>query len=394
MECVIWGVTQLGRYAAAHLEYKGMRIKPLAFVDNNLKIQGTNVDGIQVISYQQLLKKEYSDKITVLLALKNAKNIFQVFEQTENATFNRLGIINSNIMQMGVSVDPWQEKGEVIWRVLEGKKYRIIPRLEVNLIDACNLKCKACTHFSSIFQNGSIYPLEEYRKDLFQLRQIGQVFRLRLLGGEPLLLDNLDQYIEIARELLPESDIEIVTNGILFPKVDQKILTTIQSCRIRIVISPYHPTLKMKDQIAACLDAFKISWNMEGEKIEHFYRNLTLEKMHDAKISCANCLSATCTFLRKGRLYKCPVDGLTEEFCQYYRLQKIPDSGTDIYCDKETVYKAIVSYALKPIERCQYCVEEPEFILWSVESSPTLGDWLYGMKGDGYLPGISEKTDR
>jgi len=57
MECVIWGVTPLGRYAAGHLEHEGTGIRPSAFVDNNLELQGTMVDGIEVISYEQLKKK-------------------------------------------------------------------------------------------------------------------------------------------------------------------------------------------------------------------------------------------------------------------------------------------------------------------------------------------------
>jgi len=321
-------------------------------------------------------------KIAILLALKNAKNIFRIFAQTENDPFDRLGIIKPGIIQAGAFVKPWQEEGEIIWRVSGKKRYRVIPRIEVNLIDACNLKCKACTHFSSIFQKGSVYPLDEYKKDLLRLRQIGQIVRLRLLGGEPLLLDDLDQYVELAREVLPETDIEIVTNGILIPKADRKILSTIQACHVRIVITPYQPTLRMKDQIAACLDAARILWSMDGEKISCFSRNLTLEKIHDANVSCANCLSAFCTFLRKGRLYKCPVDGLMGDFCEYYQLQRVAESGTDIYLDEDTVYNAVTAYALKPIEMCRYCTEIPESIPWSVEAAPLLGDWLYGAKED------------
>ena len=180
MECVIWGATPLGRYAAGRLKHEGVRIRPSAFVDNNAELQGIVVDGIEVISYEELKKKAQREKIAILLALKNARNIFQVFAQTENDPFDRLGIIKPGIIQMGGFVEPWQEEGEVIWRAWGEKRYRVIPRVEVNLIDACNLKCKACTHFSSIFQKGSVYSLEEYKKDLFRLRQIGQIVRVRL----------------------------------------------------------------------------------------------------------------------------------------------------------------------------------------------------------------------
>ena len=290
MEVVIWGVTPLGKYLAANNITEGfMNVKPIAFVDNNYKLQNTYVDGIPVISYKQLIELKKQKEIIVLLAVKNAGNILQILEQLNSSFLDNVGIVKPNVLLSGGCVNLLEQDEKVIWGSFQGKKNRVVPRIEVNLIDACNLKCKGCTHFSSIYDSDSIYPIDNYERDLKQLRKVGQMFRLRLLGGEPFLLDNLDEYIMIARKVFPEADIEVVTNGLLIPAVNERILSAIKTNKISVVISAYQPTLKKKNQIANRLDNYQILWCFEGEEIVQFSRNLTLENTHNAENSNEKC---------------------------------------------------------------------------------------------------------
>lgn len=70
MEVVIWGVTLLGKYLTANITDGFVNVKPIAFVDNNYKLQNTFVDGIPVISYKQLIELTKQKEIIVLLAVK------------------------------------------------------------------------------------------------------------------------------------------------------------------------------------------------------------------------------------------------------------------------------------------------------------------------------------
>lgn len=377
MEIVIWGVTELGRFLVNNIKIGNKNIVPKAFVDNNSKYWNTRVEGILVISYEELLKKKNLKEIIILLAVKNAKNIFQILKQIENLPILRIGIVSPKVLYVNSSVNVLKNQGEIIWYILSGEKNRVIPRIEVNLIDACNLKCKGCTHFSSIFKNDSVYDLSEFKNDLIQLRKVGQMVRLRLLGGEPFLLSNLDEYITIARDIYSETDIEIVTNGLLIPKIDEKVLLSIRNNDVSVVISPYLPTLKMKEEIIGRLDRYGILWYFDGEKILQFSRNLTLKNTHNAEAANDNCLSAGCTFLRKGKIYKCPFDGLINDFYNYYELEMQHESGLDIYQNGDIVYEGLVNYALKSVKMCEYCVENPEYIPWSIKENPLLNSWLY-----------------
>ena len=97
----------------------------------------------------------------------------------------------------------------------------------------------------------------------------------------------------------------------------------------------------------------------------------------EINLSNNNCFSSSCTFLRNGKLYKCPFDALINDFYLFYKLQRKHDGGISLYQDKDALYKAIINYAFNPVEMCKYCAEVPEMIPWSVETSPVLEDWLY-----------------
>ncbi len=377
MEVVIWGVTSLGEHLINNIWIENENIRPSVFIDSNTKLQNTQVKGIPVISYEEFLRTINVSQTIILLSVRNAASVFQILGQLKDISVVNVGIVKTSALWSKQSVYLNEENSNIVWTRYEGEQLRIIPRIEINLIDACNLKCKGCTHFSSIYTNDSRYPITNYMKDLTQLRKVGKVFRIRLLGGEPLLLDNLDEYVEITRTIFEESDIEIVTNGLLIPKIKEKVLLAIKSNNVSIIISSYPPTLQMKKQIIERLNKYHIWHQLEDKEIVQFSRNLTLEKKHNEALSNNNCFSSSCTFLRNGKLYKCPFDALINDFYLFYKLQRKHDGGISLYQDKDALYKAIINYAFNPVEMCKYCAEVPEMIPWSVETSPVLEDWLY-----------------
>jgi len=373
---MIWGKTALGKYLAAHIWCGREAVKPLAYIDNNPLLQNNNVENIPVISFEQLSQRQDISEITVLLALKNARNIFQVIRQLEGVEALKIGIVKPRVLVMESQIDI-DETEEIVWYKEEGRFFKIIPRLEVNLTDACNLKCKGCSHFSSIFKQDSVYPIEAYEKDIRQLNKVGTVIRMRLLGGEPFLLQNLDAYLSVTRAVFQKADIEVVTNGLLIPKADKKIMTAVKENNINVAISPYKPTLKLKEQIVSVLKKYDVSWYFDGEEVPYFVRNLTLQNNHDGEKSSQVCPASGCLFLRSGRVYKCPVEALINDLYDYYGLEQRYEGGTDIYQNADKLYHQIVGYALEPSLMCQYCAETPEKIKWSVASRPSLQDWLY-----------------
>lgn len=377
MKFVIWGATQLGRYLANNAVYNGTTIRPEVFIDSNPMIQGTMLDDVPIMSYEELIKTIISKNLVIILALKSAKSIFQVLNQLESSFFFNIGILKPQTVLLGKKIELQGYGKEIMWSRYQGERYQVIPRIEVNLIDACNLKCNACTHFSSLYNVDRAYSLEIFKKDLLQVTRVGSILRLRLLGGEPFLLENLDKYIDAARKITPYADIEVVTNGLLIPEVKERILIALKNNDIGVVISPYQPTLKKKNQIVECLNRYGILWQFDGTEILQFSRGLTLQGTHNEEISNKACTSSSCTFLRNGKIYKCPLEGLINDFYDFYGITKKYEGGTDIYQGEVSLYDKLIDYALRPVEMCKFCAEKPETIPWSVNANPDLNDWLY-----------------
>lgn len=373
---IIWGAKDLGKYAAGALQNEGYEI--MAIVDNCADVQGKQIEGVPVISPESMECELNNENIILILTVMNSKSVFEVLEQAEKYGFKNIGILKPRAGRYGLRLSPvLAETGEIIWYVKNGKKEQVIPRLEINLIDNCNLKCVGCTHFSGIYEAESVLPYLQFAAELKQIRKIGRFVRLRLLGGEPLLVPELGQYIRTARELFPEADIEIVTNGLLIPKLNVELLEEIKACKISMVITPYRPTMQLREKIRQILDLHEVWWNFDGDLVTEFSRQFTLDNCHNGYEASKKCISSGCLFLRNGKIYKCPIAGLANDAARFYHIDPLPETGIDIYDDPKIVYEKIADCAKNPTAICNYCSEEIEKIPWAVSSNICLDDWLY-----------------
>ena len=380
---IIWGAKDLGRYAVGKLRNEGYIVT--AIIDNSAEAQGKTIEGIPVLSAESILYESNNKNTILILTVMNSKSVFEVLGQIENFGFKNIGILKPRAGKYGLSLllDLGETEGEIVWYVKDGEKTQIIPRLEVNLIDNCNLNCVGCTHFSSIYGANSILPYKQFEKELKQIRKIGKYVRLRLLGGEPFMVPMLEQYIRTVREIFPETDIEIVTNGLLVGQLKAETLRAMKDCEISIVITLYKPTMQLKEKIAEVLNSYELWWSFDGTLTTEFSRQLTLDNSHDGYEASKKCISSGCLFLRNGKIYKCPIAGLLNDFARYYNLDPVPDTGISIYDDSFEVYKEIEKCAKAPTAICNYCSEEIEMIPWTVKRNAGLNDWLY--QSDGVL---------
>lgn len=372
----IWGAGKLGIKVKRKLQEDSKQIT--SFIDKN--IEQKSIDDIKIMTYETFKNQYEKEKGCVLISATNARNIFEIFDKLKTCPSFDVGVVKPRNLtsKFKIDIENMQDNGEIVWKRRNGKTYRVIPRIEVNLIDRCNLKCKACTHFSSLYNEDTTYPIESFAKDLEGLRRTGKLLRLRLLGGEPFLIKNLERYLDIARGIFSESDIEIITNGLLIPAMEDKLMDAFYKNKITLIISLYPPTLDIKSKIENKLAEGDIIWRYDGNVIQKFSRNLTLNDNHDMFQSSRQCLSFGCTFLRNGYLYKCPFDGLFNEFCTYYGLKiDIKNKGYSVHNDPKDLYEDIKRLAIKPVEMCKFCSETIELIPWEVKNKPKLKDWLY-----------------
>src|SRR5271166_3363234 len=88
----------------------------------------------------------------------------------------------------------------------------VVTQIEMHVTHACNLTCSGCSHFSNEGMTGRETP-ESFRASLEPWSKRLAPSHFLILGGEPTLNPDLSEIIGIARELLPDTNMMLVTNG-------------------------------------------------------------------------------------------------------------------------------------------------------------------------------------
>ena len=134
--------------------------------------------------------------------------------------------------------------------------------LETHIINKCNLNCKGCSHFSNIVdEEDASVNIMVFERDFARLAELfDHIFTIRLMGGEPFLNTNIGEYIKIVRKFFPETDLRILSNGLLVPTVADCILQKIADNNVALDISCYPQTDKIRHKIEHRLNSFGIKF--------------------------------------------------------------------------------------------------------------------------------------
>lgn len=299
------------------------------------------------------------------------KNMVQLFKFHSVPMVGVVGVIYPFVVQTPADVVHWLDPD---------KDY--ISYVETHIISGCNLNCKGCGHFSPLFGKNDFYDLNQFRRDIRTLSEKLDLITFRLLGGEPFIKKDLEEYIKIARHYFPKTNIRIVTNALPIPSLPQSLLDSLRKNKICIDISLYAPTQKIIGEIKNTLDRSGIVYNnsalvdKHSKVIETFGRRLKLKGTSDPMRALTNCGSQNCRFLRNGKLYKCPLDALIYKYAETFGLDNFPASvGLDIYAPNfVSLLRQLDQH--NPIPLCAWCSEKGEQFKWTAPSARVMEDWL------------------
>ncbi|MBO5868082.1 MAG: radical SAM protein [Oscillospiraceae bacterium] len=247
--------------------------------------------------------------------------------------------------------------------------------VEMHLSDVCNLNCRGCTHFANIEKEPNFPTLEEFGKDLRRLNALFDGIKmLRVMGGEPLKNPRFLEYLQLAREILPETKIWLVSNGLLLPEVTGEAMQTMAELDIRFNISLYPPTMEILEKLEAKMNAYGIRYCFT-KPITHFRKRIDLTASNDAKENFATCIFKDYTFLYHGRFAVCSAPILVEKFNKaFHRSLRTGEDVVEIHDPK--VDKAYMEkYMHSHKNCCSYCGEPVEFP-WSNQGTPEITDWI------------------
>lgn len=248
-----------------------------------------------------------------------------------------------------------------------------LPYLESDITDRCNLNCRGCCHFANFSVEDEFYPLENFRRDISRMAQTCDVLTFSLLGGEPLVLKNLDGYLFVARRCFPNSQLGIFSNGVLIPSLPQKILDALRETKCLVRLSLYPPTVKVLDKIKAVLNENSISCEVLKE-VKNFAAQMTLNSNNDPDKAIAACRCKKSRSLRNGKLYKCPIDAACYKLSKKFGIENFASpTGVDIYAPN---FSALLPMLDGDVELCHWCGEKHRQIPWSTSNKPKLEDYL------------------
>lgn len=297
--------------------------------------------------------------------------------------WGQTGIL-SHLRQFGVKVED-----VYITQRLRGKIYpenfielhnsaKYLPYLEFHVADHCNLNCKACEHYSGLVREPRFTNLEKFTRDFERLHEfIDDIGWIRILGGEPLLNPQINDYIKLSRRLYPQAVIHVVTNAILLPKMPEDFFETLRQCDAAIWISFYPPLESKMPAIYRMLKEKSVHVDLSSIYPVKIFNMKQILNPHDRGTEIfLQCYQAHCHNLYDGKIAACFLPFTTKYFNAYYGKNLPEDGALDLYEPNLTTEK-LKAHLLKPFERCRYCTSPVE-VEWSTIKHPSpISDWVH-----------------
>lgn len=112
--------------------------------------------------------------------------------------------------------------------IIKDKLDRPLRDLRISVIDRCNFRCQYCMpadQFGDDFEflpKSALLTYEEIERIAKAFISVG-VEKIRLTGGEPLLRRDLPILVEKLSKIEGLKDIALTTNGVLLPKLADKL---------------------------------------------------------------------------------------------------------------------------------------------------------------------------
>lgn len=254
--------------------------------------------------------------------------------------------------------------------------------IETHICDKCNLKCNGCTHFSNISDVDNI-TLESFKKNIDELEKKFDVSIIRLMGGEPLLKNDLEKYISYTREKFPKATIFIVTNGLFIKNMSNELINSIKNNNVIVNITLYKPTLKIMNEIKSFLNKNNIKCRfgrgnkepLESDHILKYHTCLSNNKISSNKrLACYN---QYCWFLRNERIYKCPYPALIYILNDKYNTKfKVLENDSIKLSSINDGWDTIKKLSDR-ISFCDYCRNRVKEYEWN-NSLPELNYYILG----------------
>ncbi|MDE7385547.1 MAG: radical SAM protein [Muribaculaceae bacterium] len=181
-------------------------------------------------------------------------------------------------------------------------------RLELSLVDHCNLNCKGCTHYCPIAPR-HLMPVAEVEACLSHLAGVdSSMFSyIYLLGGEPLLHPDIAEVCHLVRRYFPTVGIKLLTNGLLVDRMDDAFWAACRDTDTVLSVTIY-PVKVDYDRIEALCRENGVRYEVFHQPKEgRFFSKHVIDDVNPGSrhVNFLRCHELGCLTLRDGKIYPC-----------------------------------------------------------------------------------------
>lgn len=333
-EYIIWG--SFNRFKLLKNISKG-RLKIKYCVDIDTKKQGTVVDGISIVSPENLKKEK---NVKVIVATQAYREVYMMLEE------------------LGIDEKQYCNYMEItcFWNWYYNKKL-ILTEISYMVNNICTLKCKGCIAFINHAKNPHNVALDSIKKNFDDLfNSIDYIDTIQIAGGEIFLHNELEGVFDYLYKNYKNQyrSINIITNGTIVP--NQKVLEACKRSNVMVIISDYNQYIGNKsvvDQLIYSFDKNEISYKHEstfgirsgenkwfdmGNPLES--RNLSEESL----VQLFNNCTSVCRCMYNSKLYYC-----NRQLCASFNLN-FSETESDYFKLYESAKQSKKEYALDLIK--------------------------------------------
>lgn len=356
----VFGAGAAGTAAAEYIDNMDGE-KQIFFLVTDKSKQNPNLD-FEIYEMSDM-KDRISDELVLVCVMGNEK--YEVYTMLCGYSKNVVCLSEELLLELRHIKGDFREESALIRSTYERMKTEWLrlqpwPRLQylvLQICDHCNLNCKGCNHISSIAEKKN-YSVGELERDLKQMKILhGDIPKIGIMGGEPLLHPEINSILEMVRAIFPKSKLLLSTNGILCKNMDETFWEVCKKLNIVIRFTKYPIKLnydELEKKIVAC--GCRVEYFRNGEVAENFESlGIDIEGQQDPKRSFLECQVANqCIMLKEGRLYTCQV---IPNICYFNKkfgvnLEIEDEDSIDIYTHSK---KEILEFLAKPAPFCRYC---------------------------------------
>lgn len=368
MKVLLWGCGKNSDKVKNYLKKCINDINIVAWCDKNYECIKQK-DGVKVISPKEAIKLYKDKKIEAIIPTVSPRVLNSIVYELHNNGIKECYYVFENDLRKKSGIKLKMRKISTQKPSLE--------YFEFHVCDHCNLNCKGCLHLSNACEE-SFADLEQYINDIKRIREIfSAVHIIKLLGGEPLLNKELYKFIEITREIFPESELRVATNGILLNDEDKILFDCMKKNDAYFFISLYPPVKKIQDKIQKICVKNQVEC-VFTEYIDKFRKQINIEGGNDIEKSFKKCRERMgyCFGLRNGKLSPCIATYI--HFLNLKFNKNIPVTENDELDIYSTEYDGweFINRLYSPIPLCEFCGEAEEFEWKCGSTEPKIEDYV------------------